>query len=730
MAENSSPIFTERPTPVARLRLIRRLRPRARCAALIGVLPSASAAEREFITTAVLSTVRDVVEAEAARRALRGRARTIGDLARIGHGVLFSGATARVLDDAARALLSGWGYLSEPQRVWAGELVRRDELSRRWRRLVNASPALPSSGDRRSAAEALGDLVDPGLARPLAVMILDRDARVADAAERSLRRLVEFALSRGAGRIGDETADETLDGAVADAARAFRDHRRRGVLESAALLLDLPRRSRGRRADAGGHAPLSRWFEDREHESHLALRAVVRRSSDARMRARAWEWLGESGGSVTTAALDRVARAATREDHEAVLVRSHLLANPMRARRAGMLAAGAPRQPTGGPLPIGAGITRLTLAARRGLPRLAGALLAADAARAKALEPLLADPDAAVRHAAARAVPPGHAVDYCFDADERVARHAVVAASGAGLTSVEGEQPAWRWRALARSPHAVVRWIAADELDRADPWAADSAASRVGLRRSLVADRAGVLTELRARLAFDDAALRCAAIVVARRLGVAGELEQELTALVTGPGESPSPPPERAAAAATTALGDLDTQTARSTIHAALAHPVPRVRANAVEAFVRQGRRHGFFAAPPSSTIGPPSKFALVELKHDRHHRVRANAIRALLDGVANASGAAAVDPGAELASMLSDDRPMHRVAALWLAERVLARGGSERHGWNELAVRVAGLAKEEPEPAVRVRADRCARRALAAMRTRWRDRVTAEDRA
>lgn len=700
MANNSSQIFTEPPGLASRFRLVRRLPLSQRLAAADDALAACSGHETPHAAGELLAAVRRVVEdeADAGRRA--SSPASLRELLHAVSAALRRSVRTRLVSRAASALVRNWSKLSAPQRADAARLARTPELAHAWRAALRRCPGFPEARDRISAAEAIADGADPAVARPLAVLLLDRDATVADAAEHALRRLADAAADRP---VIDLESDADFDAALADAARTFREHRRRGVLAIAAARLDLAHLSASRRANS----PLAAWFADAEHESHLALRAVVRRSNDPRLRARAWEWLGDHGGSLIPAALERLARSEAVADHEAVLPRAHLSSNPARARRAAMI----PITPASGVLPARGAVPALSRASRRGLPRFAASLRLPASALPRVLEPLLTDPDSAARHAAARFMPAGLGVDYCFDPDERVARHASLRVASAGASDPSGEQPAWRWRALARSPHPFVRLVAWGEADRLDPWRAGAASSRIAARRRLAREPDRFMEELRARCANGDPADRAGAIALARSLGLAQAVEPAILSAVEGRDESG----ERPASAAAAALGDLASDAAQAALSACLSHPVPRVRANAVEAAARASRRRG---DPP----GSPWRHALVELKHDAHHRVRANALHALAALVRDGDGTGASED--DLAAMLGDDRPMHRVAALWVAERVLSCDWYRPARWNTLAARIADMARAEPEPAVRLRAEWCARRALAAMRARWRGRA------
>jgi HEAT repeat protein len=150
-------------------------------------------------------------------------------------------------------------------------------------------------------------------------------------------------------------------------------------------------------------------------------------------------------------------------------------------------------------------------------------------------------------------------------------------------------------------------------------------------------------------------------------------------------------------------LGALESGAAREAVRRLWEHPAGRVRATVIEAI---GRRD---PAEVSRRI--------VELKPEEHHRVRGNAAKAVLLAADGDEGASAL-----LASMLGDERPLQRLAALWALERVAMIRGEALAA--ELVRRVAELARNEPEAPVRKRAERCAARLLAVVRSGWKSRA------
>jgi hypothetical protein len=114
---------------------------------------------------------------------------------------------------------------------------------------------------------------------------------------------------------------------------------------------------------------------------------------------------------------------------------------------------------------------------------------------------------------------------------------------------------------------------------------------------------------------------------------------------------------------------------------------------------------------------------AVKERTGDPNHRVRSTALRGILSAGHDAAAVAG------LHAMLADDRPLHRLAGLWAAERVLVGPAGMREDpgmtrWDSVAARVAEIARSEPEPPVRARAARCAAGLLARMRLGWSSRA------
>lgn len=663
------------------LAILRTLPPEARLEAVAQTIAVASDTERDHLAVELIELVSSLQRPASSPddRLLRGvvfwaksRPENGAELAKAALLHLARVWTCLSADARATALLVGRGF---------------------WRDAVESASRHPSPRARESAASLVADLADPSLGDVLAHLVTDPLESVSNAAQASLvllaRRAVEQSPSRGIGPLGD---------VVAELLRTYDRHRKRGVLLAAAWLLDPLAVS-----DAAPSKALRDWLADPDDPAHLAFRSLIRRAPEGFLLNRAWGWLAVP--AVARPSLERVA-AVKPDDLPQLLERSHLAARP---QRASLLRSLRPRRRSSGNEPAAESLippdpTRLSPNARRGVPRLLVALNLADALRDGALSPLLADPEPSVRHAASRVVSGGVLLDFAFDADETVARHAVLRLVG------ERDAAAASLPNLARSPHASIRRLASEELEDTDPWRPGSARSRLAARRLLASDRAGFLRRLRERIAAGAAAERTSTIMLARALGLASAVELELLATLR---EIDRTPDDEAlvhpAATAVAALGGVSTDSARAAVLACLGHPHDRVRANAVEAVGR--------LFPPGT---PAVADQLRELKNDPHHRVRANTLRLLL------AAESPEDRGHVLAEMLGDERPMHRVAGLWLLERELAApvDAPAARRWSALAARVAEIARTDPDPAAMARAVGLSRRLVGQIRVGWRGRA------
>lgn len=669
MPPDSSQSDTEKSLTFRLLEFLAKLSPSERAAALAATLPVAGMREVPALAATLIS-----------------------ELSRVESGSL--GSPKFLSFRALRA-----------RRVSQGSRVVLEALVRNWARLplVSRQEALAAAGpdlagallllgagtraaDRLAAARFVLDSADPSLLSMAAGLLGDPDGEIADTAEAALVRAAAILTGHQPPRppgqwLCPARAASPLDeggaqarAAVAIAAETFQSHRRTGFLAAAMMLLDPPARAWAARR----HDPLVRWLADRDHPANSALRTMLRRSDDPLWRRRAWEWL--PADSVAAAAGDRLARAAGPADHEAVLARGHLLANPARRRRLGLISIkdrpATSKAAVPSLLPDAQTVPQLPPAARRRLPAFAAECRISPAGLGRALAPLASDPDPVVRHAVVRVLPVESLASFAADPHPAVARSAMLRADWCGLQ------------------------------EASSPWNPGCERSRVEARQRLAFDRAVFLGELRGRMTRGTPDEQLAAVLLARALGLEQELELELLGLLAGAEEGAvaSRRPGRLAATLAAALGAVQSASATQALRACLSHPIDRVRANALESLLRFGS----------------SDLALAHAA-DAAHRPRGNAVRSLL----LARGPGAAD---HLFSMLRDDRPLHRLAGLWAAQRATAAAPlhADSIPWNDLASGVADLARFDAEPAVRARAARCAAALLARLRTGWQQRAIA----
>ena len=565
---------------------------------------------------------------------------------------------------SARAIVVCWPKLTEPSRKAITSSIPEDLAA------AVGDLVCDEDSDRRLVGVcALADL--PGAVTPGAVVALasDEDDRVRAGVTRSLRVLSRRLAVDGASAVW---MDETL-AALADAAPALRDR------DALAPILDRaarPGRSVGPR--------LARVLEDGGREAPMALRALMRRSSDLD-GATLVRLLGVE--ALAPAALDLLSSGSDGELFFAGVRASHLLLAPDRRRWIARVDRARRLAPE--PAALAAALAASPVDTARWVAAL-GRWRVASAPAGRLYDCWLADESAGAHAALAahlsrakRPAEPARSAleDLAFDRDPRAARSATLARSDercdAGVAMM---------RRIVRSPHAGCRAIARDSLRRCDPYAPleapDPLLDAVSARGALARDRDAFVGRLRSVISAGAPARRVAAVGLAVRAEVARECELELLAAA---GDRDA----RIAATAISALGHVGTDSARQALRSCLPHKDARVRANALEAL----DRIGLADEPAAERIISPAP------------RERGNAVRTLAHHVEpklRAVGLEALD------AMLGDERPAHRASALWLVERL---------GWIDAARRVAELAARDEAPPVRQRARRTARRLLGLMR-------------
>ncbi len=635
------------PSPAAGFPNLKRLSRRLHVAAIVRTLPHASPSERRELAAMLLDLC---ASPPSLIQRLRARLSRWTVLRRIS---LFQPAP-----DPALALAQSWDRLPDDLRA-----VARSILATRLAELASTLAGSPDASERIAAGAIIADAPAPETLRLLPALIGDRRAGVAERAEAAM-----LSIARTAELSNDSRA--ALDEALASAARAFPEHRRRGVMDAAALLMETP----------GPH--LAGFLEEKDQPAHLALRAAVRRSSGADGRARCIRLLNHP--LVSAAALDRLLQPADDCEHAAGLREWHRLLVPTRLRE--IRRAARPWRA----LPEPARLASLDEGARRSTPRWMALLALKEPRRSRRLEALLVDLSPRVRWAAAALAADaahkhdaaaGLTQDFAFDPSPDVARTAARALVGGS----NAPGPVF-WSRLARRETPDLAALATREQRDRDPWSwlddPHGLTPPLGARRLLMQDREALVAGLRRVISSEEPPdRRLRGVALARRLAVCDELEEELIAMTGGEDA-------RLVATAVRALGGVETDAARAALVEARAHSDGRVRASAIEAM-------GAWL----ESLEP-----IIEAVRDETARARANAVRAMLKREIEAGGE-------QLAAMLRDDRPGHRVSALWVAERV--GGGDHAHI-------VADLARSDAEAPVRERAKRCARRLLARMRDDW----------
>ncbi len=622
----------------------------------------------------------------------------------------------RHANEAMLALARAWEVLSVPMRELGAGLGRH-----RW--LVTAE-GLAHDADPRARLAALSiahDTADPGFAKIAGLLLSDEHQSVRKAADRAMMRLTMVMLEHlPAHLLGEDLARVaatprvmlpvdpavlelercTLLGAIADAAWSFASHRCRSPLLAALLVMD---RAVATPLEREICARMRRLLSERNHPSHSPMRTVLRRTPCPILRERALRWL--TIGPISAAAIDRLSIAESLDEHEIVLGKSHLAIRPKRAARLTSLRH-ATHQLNGrvelvdqGPLPRRESYARLGEEARLGLVRMASQIMIDDQPKRNLLEPTLADPSVRVRLSACAMSPLIDLPDFMYDVEPVVARTGALIWSSTGQRPPRPSSPAWKHRAQvarinARSPHAWVRRVAGEESDRLAVVAPASPASRAQARQMYKTDPSGFVRLLRDHLADSDS--RCDALMLIRILGIGHRFELDLIAIVQNEQQDP-----RARATAVMALGEVKTNSANYILSEALGDRDDRIRSNAVESI--------------SGSVDQ-----LFELKADHHHRVRASAIRRVLRESDPAQPSRSHDAGHALLEMLHDDRPMHRLAGTWVAQRTLTGASREVMGsvWkplvNEIELLASGpgslSAAAEPDQ-IRSRAQWCIHR-------------------
>ncbi len=723
-----------------RLERARALPPRLRVGVLAEAMWIASEDEREVLAGLLIELAAPAVPSRLGK--LRER------LPRVLREVAGDGG-AEIRGRAAGALAGVWEIVPPAMRPLAAAACLdggEDAHAGRVSRFEDVVPVMVTSQDprvRRSVARLIVDLRLAGSLGVLGTLATDPEHTVRRVAAESLLRLALLAAAGELAQRGVEVPEVMAEGSVARegsvgvweaeiavplcralavAIQASEVRGSGGLRRDLMVAAILAGRGGfgGRGGEAGRiilRAARAEGAEASAEDATLGtLRSAIRTTAAPLAGLRAVEWLAVP--ALHRTCCDRLAAPRSATDVELALGASHLLLRPARAKRERSDRAGAGSE-RGGARAM-AGVARMSVTARLGAVRMAEWMRMGPEGKEAALTPLLADPAAAVRQTLARGASGALLGDVLFDREEMVARQAFLrwslagtglsrsAAAGGGSGSAGGR--AATLSRLTRSAHASVRAFAADERELM--LAPGGLGDRLSLRRLMAANPAAAVDGLRERMAGPDLAACERCLVLVRGLGLAEEMSESLLGLLGRVREMADPAARRLTAGLAMLLGEIPARAARDAAAELLAHEDARVGANAVEALAKLTRA----AAGKEPTPGPEADKAaampLMELKADPRHRVRANALRALIEEGGQRSSAIEA-----LASMLQDDRVGHRLASSWVLWRVLpemARRGPTKEGgagWPLLAARATRLASFDPDERVRRRAAACVSR-------------------
>jgi len=497
----------------------------------------------------------------------------------------------------------------------------------------------------------------------LSRLIIDSDEDVQGAAEQAIE-----AICASSDRL-DPPSDEALDRLLAEVGRTFPDHRRSGVISAIASRIAQP----GPR--------LAGWLLDEHQPGLLVLRGLLRRDRTPAIARAAIRLLDHP--TLCGAARTRLECINADAELHAALSRWPDLLNPARARALASL-----RRPDR-IAPGADDMARLSAESKIGACVWSDGMRLRAADRASLLTSVALGDDrraalAAIRRLAALPRPDAGARNGLFQAtnvaDDRLAELAT-------SSLIDDRSPAARtWmRGLDQSAHPGVRRMANESNRRTDPWASiaadDPYLDAHAALRTLQREREPFITRLRELIRKGEAPARIRAMRLAWRLGVDSDVELELLKALYDQDS-------RVVASSVMSLRRLPTSAARSALVACLDHADDRVAANAVEAIAWR----------------EPDHHRVRMAADNKNARARANALRAR---IVCGSGRAAAE---QLHGMLHDERPSHRLSALWVAQRT---------GQSALARDIAILLDREDDERVRERGRRCARVLLAQLRSR-----------
>lgn len=517
--------------------------------------------------------------------------------------------------------------------------------------------------DRQTAENVIAVIARRGEAS-LACHLLDllgqRGEEWEDVPERAARALLEVTVAvvgAEGRRIAEPAAMEKIDEALAAAGRDFRRHREDAILLAVAITAPRPGPS------------VTRLLDEEDHPLPLALRGVAERIGEPLVRGNLIRWLGFEplAGSVAR----WLHRLDGPEAWGDALHTGHLLLAPRRRRRLRQVDRPLQCLPA-----LTAGVA-LPSRSQAWVAALVGGLGLSTRARHQRLADMIAMPWPIARLRSLLILlgqQSGRAMEaikpFCLDRDHAVAR----AAAQPFLADRAPADPALLVK-LERSEHASVSRRAMAKLARSSVagffqrWHRMSGDEQRAAALCLLArSRGRFVAGLRAVLREGDVDDQLEAVLLARRLRLVNDLEEELVALAVASSG-------RLASAAVAALPAERSPRCREALLAGLGHENARVRANAIEGLAR--------------TAGMEVIDSIRPLTGSAENRPRANAVRAVLR-------ADRQHGLGDLRRMLADPRPLHRVSAIWVARSA---------GVIEAAGDLHRLAREDRLPEIRTRA-------------------------
>lgn len=627
---------------------------------------------------------------------------------------------ARHGESALRALALGWDKLSPEMRRLSLALGRA-----RWIGVVKEMGGDADFEVRQTAVGIAMDTGDPGFGVMVCSMLGDEHSKVRLAADQALIGLVLGMFGHlDASMLGEEYAavrDRDLTemirdpavlelercamlSAIADAAWSFASHRCRSPLLASLLLMD---RRGGSVMERRAFEKMRRLLSERNHPSHMPMRTVLRTTAAPILRERALRWLVID--PIKGVACARLAVAETMAEHCAVLDQMHLCVRPLRAQGLKKVRIGT-RQENGvvalessAPMLSEEEFASLAAGSKHGYIRWVTGLELEGGVRRCELERVMADGDAMVRLHGCAVADSLDVIDYMYDGQESVARHAAMRWSSLGSVGPSVGSASWERRMTtgrlnSRSGSAWVRRIADEEVGRLSIDMPERASSRLQARRMFASDPAKFVRSIREML--HQPARRGAGLGMILALGLEGRFEMDLVSLAHEHGLD-----TRVGASLVRGLSGIDSAPAREAVLRSLESDDQRVVANAIE------------------SVHTPIE-VLTEYKGDANHRVRSSAIRRMLiGGAGNETVGGAAD---DLGEMLRDSRVLHRLAGVWAAQRVMEPKSRKTigGGWGDLVMTLNDMTLHETDDGVRGRADQCVHRMLVSQRVREMDTV------